>query len=108
MKRIALAALALSGCATVSDVRARAPVATFPTTRPMQVVEACVAGAFSYIAQPSIVHRENATEISFGHAEQPTILVTVRPQGSVTVIELREQMRTAGARHRLKECAVTR
>jgi hypothetical protein len=103
MKRLALgAALFLAGCTTttIREMREDTPRATYESSRSVPALEQCLAGNLSWLAQPSIVHGEATSELSFGSAFGGTgLLVTLRPLSAGARVEVREGI-TYGTRVR--------
>jgi hypothetical protein len=109
MKRLALcAALFLAGCTTttIREMREDTPRATYQSNRSVPALEQCLAGNLSWLAQPSIVHGEQMTELSFGSAFGGTgLMVTLHPLAAGASVEVREGI-TYGTRirHNVEAC----
>ena len=86
-----IAALAFAGCVhTIDDMRAQEARASYQSARSTAALEQCLAGRLSWISLPSVVHGEGSSEMTFGAPGYADLLITIRPAGSGSAVEVRE------------------
>ena len=88
MKRVVLIALALAGCATVSDIRQKQPAETFHTDKDPAKVTKCIADTLEGVGTPRVIQAEHETILSFRQGQTATIMFSITPYGTINVRRL--------------------
>ena len=106
MRKMIAAALLLSGCTTVGEMRAHEPKATHLSARSMPALEQCIGERLSWISPPSVLRGETETSIAFGYRGTTDALVLLRPEGSAVRVEVRTMLPYKGSLRRgIETCA---
>lgn len=102
------AGVTLGGCSTtIGEMRTDTPRASYVSARSEPALESCVAGSIRGAGQPAIVHGERATEIAYdAGVGSPFLVITLRPAGGHTVVEVREKLGYVGRFRRAVEACV--
>lgn len=106
MKHIAiLLVVALTGCSTTA-MMTKSPDASYPSQRSREVVSGCLLDRLLGELRPGRIERgADASVVKFTSlAGNPTLIFTVRDQGSGSVTEMRRLTRMSAGRRAAETC----
>lgn len=94
----------LGGCASTAGLLERPPAASLLSSKSADAAERCLVSASDHLAGGPIVTRGEAeTRIAFEPNNVLTLLLTVRPEGAGSRIEIRQAIGPIGGARKIVE-----
>ena len=98
-----LAGTALAGCATTAQMQAKAPDATFTSSKSIPALEECLAMSLSWLGNPSIIRGPERTVLAYGNPNPALTLAIVGSEPAS--VEVRASLTVGGrVRRNVEAC----